>query len=71
MYRVITTYRNRGSTRPIVEHGPWHPSRQEAERWAELLADLGYRVEIESQHGRPESADSNDSDLAAALSSMA
>ena len=67
MYRVITTYHN-GSTRPIVEPGPWHPARKDAELWADLLSNAGYRVEIESQHGR---IDSDNSDLAAALSSMA
>ncbi len=68
MFRVVTTYRNRGSTRPIVEHGPWHPSRRDAELWAELLGNAGYRVEIESQHGR---IDSDNSDIAAALAGMA
>ncbi|HLO65355.1 MAG TPA: hypothetical protein VK165_20525 [Azonexus sp.] len=67
MFRVITTYRN-GIARPIVEKGPWHPSRQHTEYWAEQLQQAGYIVEIESQG----SAASNDhSDLAAALASMA
>lgn len=67
MFRVITTYRN-GIARPIVEKGPWHPSRQHTEYWAERLQQAGYIVEIESQG----SAVSNDhSDLAAALASMA
>lgn len=67
MYRVVTSYRN-GTDRPIVEHGPWHPSRQHTEYWAEQLRLSGYIVEIESQAGKV--ADDN-SDLVSALASMA
>ncbi len=67
MYRVVTTYRN-GTDRPIVERGPWHPARQDAEHWAELLRQSGYVVSIESQRGHV--AEDN-SDLASALASMA
>ncbi|MCG2578889.1 hypothetical protein LZ012_17995 [Dechloromonas sp. XY25] len=69
MFRVITTYRN-GIARPIVEKGPWHPSRQHTEYWAEQLQQAGYIVEIESQ-GSGGVANSDHSDLAAALASMA
>ena len=69
MFRVKTTYRN-GTERPIIEHGPWHPTRKEAEYWAETLRDFGYVVEIESQHGKIEAKDDN-ADLAAALAGMA
>ena len=69
MYRVITKYRDSGSTRPIVEHGPWHNDHDTADYWAELLRAQGYVVEVESQHiGHP--ADDNRA-LADALSSMA
>ncbi|MFN4325412.1 MAG: hypothetical protein ACK4FP_05940 [Azonexus sp.] len=67
MYRVITTYRN-GTERPVIEKGPWHPSRQHAEYWAEQLRLSGYVVEIESQGGP---AKEDNSELAAALANMA
>jgi hypothetical protein len=67
VYRVVTSYRN-GTDRPIIEQGPWHPSRQQTEYWAEQLRLAGYIVEIESQAGRV--ADDN-ADLASALASMA
>lgn len=67
MYRVVTSYRN-GTDRPIIEHGPWHPSRQHTEYWAEQLRLAGYIVEIESQGGKV--LDDN-ADLASALASMA
>jgi hypothetical protein len=66
VFRVITTYRN-GTARPIIEKGPWHPSRQHTEYWAEQLRQAGYFVEIESQGGPV----NNNTDLAAALASMA
>jgi hypothetical protein len=69
VYRVKTTYRN-GTSRPIIEHGPWHPAREDAEHWAETLRGFGYVVSIESQHGKIEDKDDN-ADLAAALAGMA
>lgn len=67
MHRVITKFRDRHG-QVIIEKGPWHPSRDEAERWAEILRDRGYQVELES-HGA--GAGASDHDLAQALSSMA
>ena len=67
MYRVITTYRD-GTERPVIEKGPWHPSRQHTEYWAEQLRLAGYVVEIESQGS---AVKEDNSDLAAALASMA
>ncbi|MBL8429024.1 MAG: hypothetical protein JNJ95_03900 [Dechloromonas sp.] len=69
MYRVRTIYRS-GTDRPIVEHGPWHESRKDAERWAEMLRAAGYGVSIESQSIKIDSGGEND-DLAAALAGMA
>ncbi len=70
MYRVVTKYRN-GTSRPVVEHGPWHDSRQTAEYWAGVLREHGYQVTLESQHG-PALEDLGDQHaLASALSSMA
>ena len=67
VFRVITTYRN-GGERPVIEKGPWHPSRPHTEYWAEQLRLSGYAVEIESQGGVIKE---DNSDLAAALASMA
>ena len=67
VFRVITTYRN-GGERPVIEKGPWHPSRPHTEYWAEQLRLAGYAVEIESQGG---AIKEDNSDLAAALASMA
>lgn len=67
MYRVVTTYRN-GSSHPVIERGPWHPTRHDAEFWAGQLQAAGYAVAIESQHVA--AADEN-AQLASALSSMA
>jgi hypothetical protein len=68
MYRVKTIYRN-GTDRPIIERGPWHDSRKDAERWAEMLRAAGYAVSIESQNIK--SGGDDNSDLASALASMA
>ena len=75
MYRVVTTYRN-GSPRPVVERGPWHVAQKTAEGWAETLRGLGYVVYVEAQNGMidaggGEPAGGADSDLMAALASMA
>lgn len=69
MYRVKTIYRN-GTDRPIIERGPWHDSRKDAEHWAEQLRAAGYAVSIESQNIKSGGDDDN-SDLAAALAGMA
>jgi len=76
VYRVVTKYRN-GSTRPVVERGPWHTSRKTAEDWAETLRGHGYTVFIESQNGLIDAgltgggAGDDNSALMDALSSMA
>jgi len=75
VYRVVTKYRN-GTSRPVVERGPWHTSRQIAEDWADSLRMHGYIVHIESQHGHIDAGLDNgggddNADLMAALSSMA
>lgn len=67
MFRVITTYRN-GGTHPVIERGPWHPNRDNAELWAELLRGAGYVVRIESQFN---AVSEDNSALADALASMA
>lgn len=75
MYRVVTLYRAIGASRPIVERGPWHPTMQAAEQWAEILRGLGYVVSVEGQHGgfgSPAAEGGNDnSALAEALANMA
>lgn len=67
MFRVITTYRT-GGPYPVVEKGPWHPDRQNAETWADRLRTLGYVVRIESQFN---AISEDNSSLADALASMA
>jgi len=75
VYRVVTKYRN-GSTRPVVERGPWHASRTTAEEWAETLRGHGYTAYIESQNGLIDaglssSGAGDNADLMDALASMA
>lgn len=70
MYRVVTQYRDQGSPRPVVERGPWHPSRHSAEEWADLLRAIGYVVHVESQRQESDDQDDNHA-LADALASMA
>lgn len=67
MHRVITKFRDRNGG-VITERGPWHPTREGADRWAELLRSFGYQVQVES-HGGPIGGGGND--LAKALASMA
>ncbi|MBL8448825.1 MAG: hypothetical protein JNM32_02755 [Dechloromonas sp.] len=69
MHRVVTKYKDRNRN-VVIEHGPWHPTRQEAQRWADLLAQSGYRVDIESR-GAEEGGGTSNADLAQALASMA
>lgn len=73
MYRVVTKFHN-GSPRPIVERGPWHPTRHIAEDWALALRQHGYVAFVEAQNGMIDAgggaADDN-SDLLDALASMA
>ncbi len=71
MHRVVTKYRDQGGMW-IVEKGPWHASLSDAETWCKTLRALGYKVELEHQHGNPSATGqgSND-DLRDALASMA
>ncbi len=69
MFRVLTK-RFDHRDRWIVEAGPWHEKRKDAEYWAELLRNVGYSVEVDAQHGLVSGPDEND-DLMNALSSMA
>lgn len=68
MYRVVTTHRVAGAKRPIVEHGPWHPTQDGAKYWADVLNGSGYVTKIESQRGEVKE---DNSALADALASMA
>ena len=69
MFRVLTK-RFDHRDRWIVEAGPWHDKRKDAEFWADLLRNIGYSVEVDVMHGEVSGADSND-ELRDALSSMA
>lgn len=68
MHRVVTKRRDhRGNW--IVEAGPWHVSRSDAENWAVILRHVGYNAQVETLHG-PVSLGQDD-DLHKALSNMA
>ena len=67
---MITKYRC-GKPRPVVERGPWHTSSEVAHFWADTLRNLGYTTEVEQGLGARETTPAGDSDLAAALASMA
>ncbi|WP_412481051.1 hypothetical protein [Azonexus sp. IMCC34839] len=71
MYRVVTQYRDQGSSRPVKEYGPWHDSRPNAEHWAEVLRGMGYVVEIQSQGSGAMAEQDDNHMLAAALANMA
>lgn len=70
MYRVVTRYRNQ-SPRPVVERGPWHETRQQAEQWADLLREHGYETWVENQNGLSSLPADDNHALADALASMA
>lgn len=70
MYRVVTK-RFDHYDRRIIERGPWHVSRQDAESWASILKHLGYHVEVESQQPGAMMQAQPDDDLRNALASMA
>jgi hypothetical protein len=74
VYRVVTKYRN-GTARPVVEQGPWHPTRKTADDWAHTLRAHGYVAHVETQGGLIDAGmagnASDNGDLLAALSSMA
>lgn len=69
MYRVVTK-RFDHRDRWIIEAGPWHTSRNDAEHWAEILRGLGYNAQIEGMHGQIADGYDN-SALSDALASMA
>jgi hypothetical protein len=72
VYRVVTTYRDSGSARPVVERGPWHPTPEAAEYWADVLRGHGYVVNIETQFsGAMIETHTDNHALADALASMA
>lgn len=51
MHRVVVRrFDHRGKL--IVETGPWHVDRGDAENWAAILRYLGYDARVESMHGR-------------------
>lgn len=69
MHRVITKRLDHHNNW-VVETGPWHVSRSDAENWADIFRYLGYNAAVESLHGNL-SDPSGDDDLMKALSSMA
>ena len=69
MHRVVTDTRDHRGHR-ILEAGPWLVSHDDAERWAEILKDLGYKVHVERMHGELGGGGGDDG-FASALASMA
>lgn len=53
----------------MLEAGPWLVSRDDAENWAEILRNLGYKAHIERMNG--ELSGGADDALTNALSGMA
>ena len=68
MHRVVTDTRDHRGHR-ILEAGPWLVSREDAENWAEILRDLGYKAHVERMHGEL-SGGGADNDFANALANM-
>jgi len=69
VYRVVIKRINHRGIR-VVELGPWHVARADAELWADMLGECGYHTEVESQRGGWQPHE-QDNELADALSSMA
>lgn len=69
MHRVVTDTRDHRGHR-LLEAGPWLASREDAENWAEILRDLGYKAHVERMHGELSGGDADDG-FANALASMA
>lgn len=50
MHRVVVRrFDHHGNL--VVEAGPWHASRSDAENWAAILRYLGYDAWVESMRG--------------------
>ena len=69
VHRVVTDIRDHRGNR-LLETGPWLVSKEDAENWAEILRDLGYKAHVERMDGEF-SGGQSDNALANALSSMA
>ena len=69
MYRVVTDIRNHRGQR-VLEPGPWHPKKEDAEHWIEVLQALGYKTHIERMNGNIAGGAADDG-LAHALENMA
>lgn len=65
---VVRRHDHRGNL--VVEAGPWHVSRSNAENWVEILRYMGYQARVESIHGG-QVIGQDDDDLQQALSHMA
>jgi len=69
VHRVVTDIRDHRGQR-ILEAGPWHVSRDNAENWAKILRDLGYNAYVERMDGTISGGQTDDA-LAHALAGMA
>jgi len=51
VYRVEIKRRDyRGKA--IIEHGPWLPSKPEADRWAKIFKNMGYMAQVKDMEGK-------------------
>jgi len=69
VHRVVTDIRDHRGNRHL-EPGPWLVSKDDAESWAEILRNLGYKAYVERMSGSIAGGGSDDG-LANALASMA
>lgn len=69
VHRVVTDIRDHRGNR-LLETGPWLVSKEDAENWAEILRNMGYKAHVERMDGEL-SGGQSDNALANALSSMA
>jgi len=70
VHRVVTDIRDHRGQR-ILEPGPWLPFEEDAEHWAEILRNLGYKVYVQRMSGQIAEGKPGNNELADALSSMA
>ena len=50
MYRIVFTSTDPRTRLPVVEHGPWHATKELAEKWMAFFDERGVlsRMKIES-----------------------
>jgi hypothetical protein len=69
VHRVVVEFLDHRN-RWVCEKGPWHVAQRDAEHWAGIFRDLGYKAHLEKMHGSI-SGGGDDRSPHGALSSMA